>query len=249
MSAAHASQRVVGHADAQSMQQRPTQIPMPLYGYPTLGHVEPRVELKGSATVAACTGAPQLPKKRRGRPPYQRGSKRSALDAFGDDALCTRDQIGHMAAALEAHLTTRQLKETGQLAALKELELVVAKDMQKQIDSAWDKGVVHGEWLKEGQCRQLASVAADVASLRKQNFQLKYEHLTLQQQLSLALARVEELSQSASPVLPPAPPPSSELSLEELLQHLPDEHDSATGIATEEDEALRRALSDITNLL
>jgi hypothetical protein len=147
-----------------------------------------------------------------------------------------------MAAALEAHLTPKQLRETGLVrASVEELEAVLAKDMQRQVDTTWEKGVLHGEWLKEGKCQQLTSASADVALLRQQNLHLTIAQIELRKQLTFALDRVQQLT--APPPACPPPSPDQEITLEELAASL------SVGDATHGDDELSRVLEDLTNLL
>lgn len=213
----------------------------PLFGFPVLDQVEPRVEKKRGASVAASsvTFTSKLGKRRGSRKIHDSARRRTPLDVFGSSAQRTRDQIGHMNAAVQAHLTRKQLEATGLVSALQELAEAVAKDMQLLEDTAWKKGVAHGEWLREGEVLRCSDAAAAAEVLKRENFQLKFSQYTLHNQLAMAVARVEELT--------PAPPPNSavdELTVDELLAALPAEEWNDP-----DDRELRRALSDLTNLL
>ena len=125
--------------------------------------------------------------------------KRSPLDAFGDSAVRTRDDFGHITAALKAYLTPKQLKDTGVLLALDELQVSVSKDMQAQVENTWRNGVAHGEWLKEAERREMEDAAR---TLQRNYNALQTQNLTMQQQLWQAAAQIKALV-PAQGVLPP----------------------------------------------
>jgi len=196
---------------------------------------------------------------------FERPTKRSPLDVFGDGALRTRDNIGHIAAAVKAHMTQKQLKSTDILAALDELSGTVAKDIKRQVDIAWKNGVAHGEWLKEGECRENAEAAAAAAAVKQENFHLKIDLQSTKTQLEHALARVNEISSTRRNHIvydgvykrdpgwiDPLATGTTNIDLGELQMHLDDLlRDDAQEDKQDEDDETRvyQALADITNRL
>ena len=239
--------------------------PGALFGFPTLDKYAPRVELTKRGCCSSGVKTPQMSKLGKRRVAwdvtgFEPPTKRSPLDVFGDGALRTRDHIGHIAAAVKAHMTQKQLKNTDILAALDELAGTVAKDIKRQVDIAWKNGVAHGEWLKEGECRENAEAAAAAAAVKQENFHLKIDLQSAKTQLEHALARVNELTSTRSNPLynrdsgwsDPIATGTTNIDLGELQTHLDDLlGDDAQEDKQDEDDDTRvyHALADITNRL
>ena len=180
-----------------------------LFGYPTLDSYTPLADTdsnKDSNKKHSNTSTPRLVPlvrqqgKRRsiGPPPAERQAKRSPLDSFGDAAVRSKDHFGHLCASVKAHLPRKQLKDTGLLEALDELQSTVASDMKRAIDSTWRNGVSHGEWLKTGEARQHEQVAASADAMRQRLFELEVSYMTLNNQYTIALQRIKELYNAQS---------------------------------------------------
>ena len=150
---------------------------------------------------------------------------------MGDGTLRSRDHFGHLVASVKAHIPSKAQRDTGIVEALDELAGTVAKDMTLLIERAWKNGVAHGEWLREGECRRNAEIAAGAAAMKDQFLQLQLAYYTTKHQLDLAKGPVPVARQNA------------EISMEELQYDL----DEIISSDTEECVALTAALSDITN--
>ncbi len=179
--------------------------------------------------------APKVPSLLGKRGPIQPlpnggGKRPTPLDQLGDSALRSRDHFGHLTASLKAHMSGKQLRATGLENALLELQATVAKDMKQQRDETWRRGVTHGEWLKEGECRLNTQSAAAAENLRQQVFDLEMKVLHLKRDLAAAdikneasRRKISELSCRIATTPEPAPPPpapedtAETMSIEELI--------------------------------
>ena len=242
--------------------------PMPLFSFPKLDTFVPAAAIstavgRGKAVASHTTLTPPIKHRKRRQPyglPVRYTPYRSVLDTFGDGAIRSRDQFGHMRASMKSHMSDKQLVTTGFLPALDELETIVAKDLTRSIDITWKKGVMHGEWLKDAECRRHEAAVSTIPCLEQKLFEQQLCYNTLQNQYALALNRIKLLSNTTqlpntSTSLPPGLSMDDfyKFDIYELLQDVSDERDTVNvaepePLSSDEDiDPLRVTLADITN--
>jgi hypothetical protein len=176
----------------------------PLFAFPSLDDA-PRARRTGADAagdnVAGSTGRTTVVRPPTPSTPVREmvcaaRAPNSPLDALGGAARATLDEIGHMKAAIQAHMPPSMMRLVGLPDSLRTLDVTVAKDMRRAMHDAFANGVRHGEWLKEGEARRSARDGGGT-ELRAQLAQLQLAHAMLQNDYALALGRLHELTSDA----------------------------------------------------
>lgn len=113
--------------------------------------------------VGVCSHAPFAP---------VRDSKREVLSAGAVNTLKMMEKVERMLGA--KHTAAYQIELQQAFSALRD---TVADDVTNAVRKAWNSGVKHGVWKKEGECLQYEEVAATVTELRH-NLHQAYEELS-----------------------------------------------------------------------
>tara|TARA_B100000497_G_scaffold83175_1_gene92720 strand:+ start:89 stop:850 length:762 start_codon:yes stop_codon:yes gene_type:complete len=112
----------------------------------------------------------------------------SPLDALGDTARATFDEIGHLRASVKAHLPPQMLRLVKMPESLRKLDAVIARDIHRAVKAAFENGVRHGEWLKEAQ----AARGEQGTEARAMLSALQLSHALLQDDHRRALRAIAE---------------------------------------------------------
>lgn len=109
-----------------------------------------------------------------------RDSKREVLSAGAVNTLKMLERVERQLGAKHAAAYQIELQQ-----AFSALRGTVADDLAKAVKMAWNSGVKHGVWKKEGECLQYEEVAEKVNELRHHLYQAHEELSAVKAELEL----------------------------------------------------------------